>query len=216
MTALPRVDSPRAPLPDIHRLRAALAALLAFALIAAASIVGALPARAVGGAVVANVSAASTDGLAVHASATGLDGVSGAYVALIPRGGEGAVTGSAGAAAQEWVRAVVDGQLAVTLTAPTAALDRTTEYEVIVWQQHSAPSAENIYARADVVISGEQWDAVFPPVQPELPTPSVTVSKTAGIDPAGETVTVTGTGFVAVPPATTGARPPLAGKFTGA
>jgi len=223
VTALPRVDSSRAALPDIHRLRAALAALLAFALIAAASIVGALPARAIGGAVVANVTAASTDGLAVQASASGLDGVAGAYVALIPRGGEGAVTGTSGVAAQEWVRAVVDGQLSVTLTAPAAALDRATDYEVIVWQQHSAPSAENIYARGDLVIGDAQWNAVFPPVEPEpepepepeLPTPTVTVSKTTGIDPEGETVTVTGTGFVAAPPATTGARPPLAGKFTG-
>ncbi|PJJ65490.1 LPXTG cell wall anchor domain-containing protein [Compostimonas suwonensis] len=47
------------------------------------------------------------------------------------------------------------------------------------------------------------------------PTPTVTVSKTTGLDPDGETVTVTGTGFLADPPTTTAARPPLAGRFGG-
>ncbi|RLP83983.1 hypothetical protein D9V34_04060 [Mycetocola lacteus] len=43
----------------------------------------------------------------------------------------------------------------------------------------------------------------------------VTVSKTTGLNPDGDTVTVKGTGFF--PTANTiGARPPLAGKFTGA
>ncbi|QAY72877.1 hypothetical protein ET445_05500 [Agromyces protaetiae] len=45
-------------------------------------------------------------------------------------------------------------------------------------------------------------------------TPTITVSKTFGLDAHGETVTVTGSGFV--PGAdTTSARPPIAGKFGG-
>jgi len=47
------------------------------------------------------------------------------------------------------------------------------------------------------------------------PTPTVTVSKTAGLDPNGETVTVTGSGFFPDGTTTNGARPPLAGQFTG-
>ncbi|WP_157416383.1 HtaA domain-containing protein [Agromyces allii] len=46
--------------------------------------------------------------------------------------------------------------------------------------------------------------------------PKVTVSKTSELDPAGETVTVRGAGFLPAGSATTGTRPPLAGKFTGA
>ena len=42
------------------------------------------------------------------------------------------------------------------------------------------------------------------------------MSKTTGINPEGETVTVTGTGFLPNAPATSGVRIPLAGKFTGA
>jgi putative cell wall-binding protein len=47
------------------------------------------------------------------------------------------------------------------------------------------------------------------------PAPTVVVSKTNNIDPLGEVVTVKGTGFLPSGAATTGTRPPLAGKFTG-
>ncbi|MFL2000938.1 hypothetical protein [Microbacterium sp. A1-JK] len=46
--------------------------------------------------------------------------------------------------------------------------------------------------------------------------PSVSVSKTEGISRAGETLTVTGSGFVPSGTATDGTRPPLAGQFSGA
>lgn len=46
--------------------------------------------------------------------------------------------------------------------------------------------------------------------------PTVTVSKTSGIDRAGETLTVSGSGFLPSGTATDGARPPLAGTFSGA
>lgn len=51
----------------------------------------------------------------------------------------------------------------------------------------------------------------------EVTAPVVTVSKAEGLNPAGETITVTGSGFLPNPPATNGAgRPPLMGKFGGA
>lgn len=54
----------------------------------------------------------------------------------------------------------------------------------------------------------------FTPISFQEP-PAVTVSKTSNLSASGETVTVTGTGFL--PGAgTSGARPPLAGKFAGA
>jgi putative cell wall-binding protein len=45
--------------------------------------------------------------------------------------------------------------------------------------------------------------------------PTVTVSKTTGLDPATDVVTVSGTGFVPNAPATSGTRQPLSGKFGG-
>ncbi|SEJ52374.1 HtaA domain-containing protein [Demequina mangrovi] len=49
----------------------------------------------------------------------------------------------------------------------------------------------------------------------EPATPTVTVDRTTGLDGTGDTITVTGTGFLPSAPATTGARPPLSGRFTG-
>ncbi|MFG6444417.1 hypothetical protein ACFXQA_04010 [Microbacterium sp. P07] len=51
---------------------------------------------------------------------------------------------------------------------------------------------------------------------PVVAAPAVTVSKSSQVDPAGEVVTVSGAGFLPAGTATTGTRPPLAGKFTGA
>ncbi|MFF2487205.1 HtaA domain-containing protein [Microbacterium sp. NPDC058062] len=59
------------------------------------------------------------------------------------------------------------------------------------------------------------YEITAPPAEPETPTPTVTVSKTTGLDPDGETVTVSGSGFVPNAPATDGIRQPLAGKFGG-
>ncbi len=51
---------------------------------------------------------------------------------------------------------------------------------------------------------------------PPSPIASVTVSKNTGLNAAGETVTVTGTGFVANAPGTNATRPPVgAGNFGG-
>ena len=49
----------------------------------------------------------------------------------------------------------------------------------------------------------------------QAPVPTITVSKSSNISPAGEIVTVTGTGFGPNGAATNAARPPLAGKFGG-
>ncbi|MCX6416487.1 MAG: OmpA family protein [Actinobacteria bacterium] len=44
---------------------------------------------------------------------------------------------------------------------------------------------------------------------------TVTVSKTSALNPDGETITITGTGFVPNGSLTNGSRPPLAGTFSG-
>ncbi|QXT63348.1 hypothetical protein [Tessaracoccus palaemonis] len=49
----------------------------------------------------------------------------------------------------------------------------------------------------------------------EQTTPTVTVSKTTGLDADGETITVTGSGFLPNGTLTNGTRQPLAGKFAG-
>ena len=53
-------------------------------------------------------------------------------------------------------------------------------------------------------------------VAPAPPVPTITVSKTKGLNPGGEVITVNGTGFSPQPPATDAVQPPLAGQFGGA
>src|SRR5690606_39815249 len=70
-----------------------------------------------------------------------------------------------------------------------AELDQAKSYEVISWPSRSFPSEENLYARTEVTID---WAALFPePVY----APELSVSPATDLDPAGDTVTVTGTGY---------------------
>lgn len=59
------------------------------------------------------------------------------------------------------------------------SLDRTKQYQVIVWEHRSFPTAENTYARADLNITSAQWDAVFKKDEPkpEVKIPFTDVKK---------------------------------------
>ena len=120
--------------------------------------------------------ASAITGLSVKVGGSGLGGVTAAYVALIPKGTEDAVTSESGFAAMNYAAGISAGAFTTTLVAAPGKLDRATQYEVIVWREHSNPSASTIYTRADVTVTPEQWNAVFPgtapapvPPQPEQP-----------------------------------------------
>src|SRR5690606_4970452 len=70
----------------------------------------------------------------------------------------------------QYVRGISGGAFEVELVAASAELDRTKEYEVIVWQQHTVPDSDTIHARGAVTITPEQWD-LLQPRQPEEPKP---------------------------------------------
>lgn len=163
------------------------------------------------GAVSATVERTSAaGGLVLSVAATDLpDGQ--VYAGLIERGHEADVSAGGGYAAfAQPFPTVAGGQTSFELTAPVANLDRSKQYEVLVWKLHSQPDASTILARADVDLTPAQWNDLIPA------TPQVTVSQTSGLDPEATTeVTVRGTGFFPHAPETSGARPPLAGKFTG-
>jgi hypothetical protein len=155
--------------PTITPVRSFLAALLAILLIAAGAL-GATPARALDGAAISGTVTSATDdgGITVAVEASGLGTASQAYAALIVKGTESGISGSGGFAAfAQPFPSIVDGATSFELTAAPGSLDRTQTYEVLIWQVHSAANAETIYARSDVVISSAQWDAVFPPAEPE-------------------------------------------------
>jgi hypothetical protein len=70
--------------------------------------------------------------------------------------------------------------------------------------------------RVIVTANGEAVTSSAVALTVAVAAPTVVVSKSGDVDPAGETVTVTGSGFVPNGSATNGARPPLAGSFSGA
>ncbi|KYJ97182.1 HtaA domain-containing protein [Microbacterium sp. CH1] len=137
--------------------------------------------------------ATAEDGLTVTAAATKLGTVSGAYAALIEKGTEADVTAGGGFLAMQYVRGITGGSFSVDLTAAASALDRSKTYEVIVWQQHTMPNADTIYARSTVTVTDAQWNALLP-----SPGPSVTTAVTGATAADGLTVKVTAADLGAV------------------
>ncbi|MCS3442651.1 hypothetical protein M2389_001427 [Microbacterium phyllosphaerae] len=133
-------------------------------------------------------SATATEGLTVTATGSKLGDITGAYVALIEKGTEADVTAGGGFLGMQFVRGITDGSFTVDLNTPAATLDRTKAYEVIVWQQHTLPTATTIYARSTVKITDGQWTALLG--SPDAPTVKTTVKTATAAD--GLTVTAAG------------------------
>lgn len=176
--------------PTITSLRSAFAAFLALLLLAAGALT-AVPARALDGAAISGTvtAASSQTGLTVAVEASGLGASTQAYAALIVKGTESGISGNGGYAAfASPFPAIVDGSTSFALTAAPGALDRTKTYEVLIWQVHSPADADTIFARSDVVISSAQWDAVFPPADPE-PEPTTEPTDDPTDEPTTEPTT---------------------------
>jgi Tfp pilus assembly protein PilV len=202
------------------RVTRAVASLTAVTLLAGTAAVGfAAPASADEPVVQAEVVEATEAGLKVEVEVTGLPADAGLYSAVIEAGTVESLQDPSSdyvAFALPFPKADAEGAVTFTLDAESAKLDRTKSYEVVVWKQHTAAIPENVYGITGVEVSVAQWDAVFPTVaEPEPVAPSVTVSKTENLV-VGETITISGTGFVPNTPDTNGTRPPLSGKFGGA
>lgn len=143
------------------------------------------------------VTAATAKGLTIDAAATGLrlqSGDAGAYFALIERGTAGDLTSDNMGVAASFVPAqlISNGAAKATLEADAAKLDRSKQYEVLVWRAHGNPTADRILGSGDVTVTGAQWDAVFP--ADPAPKASVAVAKA---DASGLQVAFAGSGFSA-------------------
>ncbi|WP_025134742.1 S-layer homology domain-containing protein [Leucobacter sp. PH1c] len=122
--------------------------------------------------VTGTVAAATKTGLTVNVAASDLPAdISDLYGALIVKDSESTLTGmdSAFPAFALPFPKVTNGSSSFVLNAPVAGLDRTKQYEVILWKKHAEITSETIYARADVAVSSAQWDAVFPKPEPKVP-----------------------------------------------
>ncbi|WP_205820521.1 HtaA domain-containing protein, partial [Microbacterium sp. K33] len=78
--------------------------------------------------------------------------------------------------AMQYVTKITFGAFAADLTTAAKNLDRTKSYEVIVWKQHTMPTADTIYVRGDVTITDAQWRTLFgeKPTDPKPPTTPTT------------------------------------------
>lgn len=136
-------------------------------------------------------SASAASGLAIDLDGTGFDDITAAYAAIIEKGTEAGVGQSGGFIGNPIeITAIADGAFDETLTAPTAQLDKTKQYEVIVWKTRSNPNATTIYARADITVTPQQWNTIFPPAVPTVGVSVTGVSKADGV-----ALRVTGSGF---------------------
>jgi len=134
-------------------------------------------------------SASASAGATIAVVGSDLGDAAGAYAAVIEKGTESQITAAGGYTAFVMpFPSITDGSTTFTVIAPTAKLDRTKQYEVLVWRLHSNPTADNIYARADVLLSAGDWEKLFPgtlpPIDPNPPVtptdPAVTPAQGAG------------------------------------
>ena len=171
----------------------------------------------------AMVQVASETGLTVQVDVTGIspsplpERVSGAYVGVVEAGSDVRI-GSAAFISSETTST---GTAATSLQLDAATLDRSKSYEAVVWYAHGGLIPEAVFARAPITLSPDQWDLVFPPavLEPgpgdsgvdgdlgESPaaapsevevadlTPRISVSKVSGLNPEGDSITVSGVNF---------------------
>jgi len=112
-----------------------------------------------------------------------------AYFTLIEKDADLTGVGQADTAVSASVE--TDGTISTVLSVPADELDASTEYEVISWPSRSFPTGANLYARTDITID---WAALFPVEEPTW-SPQLTVTPATDLDPEGDTVSVTGTGY---------------------
>ncbi|KQO97770.1 HtaA domain-containing protein [Leifsonia sp. Leaf264] len=183
----------------------------------------AAPLAAVAAAPVITATQAPASGGTITVTGSGFAGVSpGIYLGLGPVGLAGFYAGSSSLVSSETVWIAVgnpQGESGAGKSAPMQA-DGTFSLTVTVPAPSTATPAYALYtSKAHGQGFSDPSQNTITPVAyapAPLPTPTVTVSKTTNLNPDGDTVTVRGTGFVPNAPTTSGTRPPLAGKFTGA
>lgn len=167
------------------KIRGGFAALLSASLILSGALLVTPAASAVEATPVVSTSVSGVvdeTSLSFAVSASGLPGdVSNLYAALVVKGTDPGLGYTAFALPFPSVTA---GASVFSLTATVAGsvtparlpLVEGAQYEVVLWKQHTAATAETIYARADVTISPSDWARLFPPAAPVATATTVTAS----------------------------------------
>ncbi|MGK0715052.1 HtaA domain-containing protein [Leucobacter sp. W1153] len=155
------------------KIRGGFAALLSASLIVSGALLVAPAASAVEATPVVTpaVVAASEAGLEVKIDFTNVtipEDRAGVYVALVETG----TTAAVGRGAFVDAALIADGAGSGTYVAAKTGLDRSKTYQALVWYAHGAITTESIVARADIAVSPESWDLVFPPALPPVSDPA--------------------------------------------
>lgn len=116
------------------------------------------------------IAVAPKKSLTVAIQASGFDDeVHEIEAALIEKGAEAGLNADEHIARADPSPAVSSGETAFELTAPVGDLDRTQQYEVLLWTPGADPAeADSVYARADLPVTNAHWDQLFgaAPVDP--------------------------------------------------
>lgn len=148
-------------------------------------------ANAAGDAVVTpSITSATPDGLTLRVDFTGVvlpPDKAGVYVALTPHGiveplGDG-----------QWVMPaqMPGGTGSGSYAVPASALDRTKDYDALVWYAHGNPSPDAIVAQVPVEITEGQWDAIFPPIVTEPAATTLSLQSSVPTAEVADAVTFT-------------------------
>ncbi|WP_164512799.1 HtaA domain-containing protein [Leucobacter chromiireducens] len=119
----------------------------------------------------ASLTAATSAGLSITAAIRGIEQQSfpaGVQLGVIERGTANTVAPD-GVLGQVTVAKLPSGTLNQTLSVKAAQLDRTKQYDVLVWQAGVAPSKTANILVLPFDVTKAQWDAVFPPKVETLP-----------------------------------------------
>ena len=137
----------------------------------------------------ATVTAASEAGLTVTASLTGVTPASqpaGVHVGVVLRGtADGAVEADFVGATASVKTIPASAEFSAEVVIPAAKLDRTKQYELVVWPRRTNPVASNIVKVIPFDVAAEQWGKVFP-----APTGPSIVGTVTGASADGLTLSV--------------------------
>lgn len=118
-------------------------------------------------------SASAEDGLTVNVTGEGYDNLpetstgkpaSGAYAAIVDRelASEDVTTDNTTAAQYVMPPQIKDGKIDVDVTAETADLDESKDYDVLTWVAHGLPTGDAELYRAPIELTADQKEALFP------------------------------------------------------
>lgn len=130
----------------------------------------------------ASVKSATETGLTIAGAVTGVDAASyslGVHVGVVLRGTANGARQADFLGATASIRPIpASGTVSAEVAIPAAKLDRSQQYELVVWPQRSNPTTANIVKVIPFDVSTAQWDTVFGVEAPKISASVLDASET--------------------------------------